>query len=202
MTHRLSSLLSVRGSDRAGRELNNKAGWPGFQGDFFMRHVLMVAGLVAGLMSGQVMAAANVVVADSQAALMATDVAKKAVEKLQGELKTQRDRMEAIRKEVKVIEDRFQKDASVLSEADKKGLQKQAESKLSEYRNLAETVQKRSQEVQSELLQRMVPKMETVIDELRKANGFDIIIEKKNVIFADSTVDITRKITEKLNAAK
>jgi len=167
-----------------------------------MRHALMVAGLVAGLMSGSVMAETKVVVADSQAALMATDVAKKAIEKLQGELKPQRERMDAIRKEVKAIEDRFQKDASVLSDADKKNLQKQAESKLSEYRNLAETVQKRGQEVQGELLQRMIPKMETVIDELRKAGGYDIIIEKKNVIFADSTADITRKITEKLNAAK
>jgi Skp family chaperone for outer membrane proteins len=110
--------------------------------------------------------------------------------------------MDAIRKEVKVIEDRFQKDASVLSEADKKNMQKQAESKLSEYRNLAETVQKRSQEVQGELLQRMIPKMEAVIDELRKAGGYDIIIEKKNVIFVDPASDITRKITEKLNAAK
>lgn len=167
-----------------------------------MRHALIVTGLIAGLMSGSAVAEAKVVVADSQAALMATDVAKKAIEKLQGELKPQRDRMEAIRKEVKVIEERFQKDASVLSETDKKNLQKQAESKLSEYRNLAETVQKRSQEVQGELLQRMVPKMETVIDELRKAGGYDIIIEKKNVIFADPVADITRKITEKLNAAK
>lgn len=167
-----------------------------------MRHALMVVGLMAGLVSGSAMAAANVVVADSQAALMATDVARKAVDKLQVEMKLQRERMEAIRKEVKVIEDRFQKDASVLSETDKKNMQKQAESKLSEYRNLAETVQKRTQEVQAELLQRMVPKMEAVIDELRKANGYDIIVEKKNVIFADTTVDITRKITEKLNAAK
>lgn len=167
-----------------------------------MRHALIVIGLIVGLMSGSVVAEAKVVVADSQAALMATDVAKKAIEKLQGELKPQRDRMDAIRKEVKVIEERFQKDASVLSETDKKNMQKQAESKLSEYRNLAETVQKRSQEVQGELLQRMVPKMETVIDELRKAGGYDIIIEKKNVIFADPAADITRKITEKLNAAK
>ncbi|HQV40579.1 MAG: OmpH family outer membrane protein [Moraxellaceae bacterium] len=167
-----------------------------------MRHALMVVGIVAGLVSGSAMAAANVVVADSQAALMATDVARKAVEKLQVEMKLQRERMEAIRKEVKVIEDRFQKDSTVLSETDKKNMQKQAESKLSEYRNLGETVQKRTQEVQAELLQRMVPKMEAVIDELRKANGYDIIVEKKNVIFADTTVDITRKITEKLNAAK
>lgn len=167
-----------------------------------MRASLLIAGLLAATLSAPVLANTKVVVADSTAALMASNEARKAVEKLQGELKPQRDRMEVLRKEVQALEQRFQKDAAVLSDKDKKDLQKQAEGKLSEYNNLAQVVQKRTQEVQNELLQRMLPKMEAAIDELRKAGNFDIIIEKKNVIFADTTVDITRKITEKLNAAK
>ncbi len=167
-----------------------------------MRASLLIAGLLAATLSAPVLANTKVVVADSTAALMASNEARKAVEKLQGELKPQRDRMELLRKEVQALEQRFQKDSAVLSDKDKKDLQKQAEGKLSEYNNLAQVVQKRTQEVQNELLQRMLPKMEAAIDELRKAGNFDIIIEKKNVIFADTTVDITRKITEKLNAAK
>lgn len=167
-----------------------------------MRASLLIAGLLAATLSAPVLANTKVVVADSTAALMASNEARKAVEKLQGELKPQRDRIEVLRKEVQALEQRFQKDAAVLSDKDKKDLQKQAESKYAEYNNLAQVVQKRTQEVQNELLQRMLPKMEAAIDELRKAGNFDIIIEKKNVIFADTTVDITRKITEKLNAAK
>ena len=33
-------------------------------------------------------------------------------------------------------------------------------------------------------------------------NPYDIIIEKKNVIFATPEVDLTQKITDKLNAMK
>jgi len=161
-----------------------------------MRASLLIAGLLAATLSAPVLANTKVVVADSTAALMASNEARKAVEKLQGELKPQRDRMDVLRKEVQALEQRFQKDAAVLSDKDKKDLEKQAQSKLSEYNNLAQVVQKRTQEVQNELLQRMLPKMEAAIDELRKAGNFDIIIEKKNVIFADTTVDITRKITE------
>lgn len=62
-------------------------------------------------------------------------------------------------------------------------------------------VQKRTQDVQNDLLQRMIPEMEKAIEDLQKTNKFDIIIEKKNVIFADPSLDITKKITEKLNAA-
>ncbi|HNJ87817.1 MAG TPA: OmpH family outer membrane protein, partial [Agitococcus sp.] len=85
---------------------------------------------------------------------------------------------------------------------DKRDLQKQAESKLNEFKNLADAVQKRANEVQQEMLKTLIPKTEVVVEEIRKAGNYDIIIEKKNVIFADPAVDITKKITEKLNAAK
>lgn len=168
-----------------------------------MRHSIIVAGLVAGLLSAPVFAAElKIAVADTQAALMASDVAKKTVEKLQIELKVQRERMAQLKTEIEALEARAKKDGAVMSDKDKKDLQKQAEGKFQEYNNLGQTVQKRTQEVQNELLQRMIPKMETAIDELQKASKYDIIIEKKNVIFADPTVDLTKKITEKLNAAK
>lgn len=168
-----------------------------------MRHLIIMAGLVAGLLSAPVFAAElRIAVADTQAALMASDVAKKTVEKLQVELKVQRERMAQLKTEIEALQAKVQKDGTVMSDKDKKDIQKQAEGKFQEYNNLGQAVQKRTQEVQNELLQRMIPKMETAIDELQKASKYDIIIEKKNVIFADPAVDLTKKITEKLNAAK
>lgn len=168
-----------------------------------MRHLIIMAGLVAGLLSAPVFAAElRIAVADTQAALMASDVAKKTVEKLQVELKVQRERMAQLKTEIEALQAKVQKDGAVMSDKDKKDIQKQAEGKFQEYNNLGQAVQKRTQEVQNELLQRMIPKMETAIDELQKASKYDIIIEKKNVIFADPAVDLTKKITEKLNAAK
>ncbi|HEX6592419.1 MAG TPA: OmpH family outer membrane protein, partial [Moraxellaceae bacterium] len=155
-----------------------------------------------GLVSTSALAAElKIAVADSQAALMASDVAKKAVEKLQGDMKVQRDRMAQLKTEIEALEAKAQKDGSIMTEKDKQNLQKQAEGKFQEYNNLAQAVQKRTQEIQNELLQRMVPKMEAAIDEIQKASKYDIIIERKNVIFADPGADITKKITEKLNAA-
>ena len=90
---------------------------------------------------------------------------------------------------------------AVMSDKDKRDLQKQGEGKVQEYNNLAQTVQKRTQEVQQELLERMIPKMEAVITDLQKTGKYDIILEKKSAIYTDPSVDITKKITEKLNAA-
>lgn len=166
-----------------------------------MRHLMMIAGLVAGMAAAPAMAAdLKIAVADSQAALMASDAARKAVEKLQGDMKVQRDRMAQLKGEIEALEARAQKDGAVMTDKDKQALQKQAEGKFQEYNNLAQMVQKRTQEVQNDLLQRMIPKMEAAIEEIQKTAKYDIIIEKKNVIFADPAVDLTKKITEKLNA--
>ncbi len=146
--------------------------------------------------------AGNVAVADSQTAIMATEAAKKTFEKLNTDMKPQRDRLESLRKDIAGFEEKFQKNASVMSDKDKRELQKKAEAKLNEFKTLAEAVQKRAQEVQQDMLKSLIPKTEIVVEELRKAGNYDIIIEKKNVIFADPSVDLTKKITEKLNALK
>lgn len=167
-----------------------------------MRQTLMMGGLVAAMLVAPVaMAETKIAVADSQAALMASDVARKVVEKLQGDLKVQRDRMAQLKGEIEGLEAKLQKDGAVMSDKDKRDLQKQGEGKIQEYNNLAQTVQKRTQEVQQELLERMIPKMEAVITDIQKAGKYDIILEKKSAIYTDPSVDITKKITEKLNAA-
>ncbi len=146
--------------------------------------------------------AGNIAVADSQLAIMATDAAKKTVEKLNVDMKPQRERLDALRREVAGFQEKLQKNASVMSEKEKRDIQRQGEAKVNEFQLLADAVQKRVQEVQQELMKNLIPKTEIAVEELRKAGNYDIIIEKKNVIFADPSVDLTKKITEKLNAAK
>lgn len=166
-----------------------------------MRHSIIAAGLMAGVLAFSAAAHAEKIgVADSQMALMNSEAAKKAVTKLQTELKVQNERMAQLRGEIEALEAKFRRDNATMSEADKKTMQKQGESKAQEFQSLAQVVQKRTQDVQNELLQRMIPEMEKAIEELQKTNKFDVIIEKKNVIFADPSIDLTKKITEKLNA--
>jgi Skp family chaperone for outer membrane proteins len=166
-----------------------------------MRFTLLAAAAALTMVSLPVLAG-NVAVADSQTAIMATDAAKKTFDKLNADMKPQRDRLDTLRKDIAGFEEKFQKNASVMSDKDKRELQKQAEAKINEFKSLADAVQKRAQEVQQEMLKSLIPKTEVVVEELRKAGNYDIIIEKKNVIFADPSVDLTKKITEKLNAAK
>ena len=47
-----------------------------------------------------------------------------------------------------------------------------------------------------------MPKLEGIIEDLRKEGNYDIILEKKYVIYAVPAADLTKKITDRLNAAK
>lgn len=166
-----------------------------------MRIHLAALALTTFALSGMAQAA-NVAVADSQAAVLASNTAQQTITSLQASLKPQRDRLEQLTKDLKTLEDRFKKDGGVMSDKDKLALQSQAQSKLNDYNSTAEGMQRKVEDAQSNMLKTMMPKLEGVIEAIRKEGNYDVIIERKNVIWADPSVDITKKITDRLNAAK
>lgn len=167
------------------------------------KHLIAMSAIVASLVAAPVFADGKIAVADIQAAYWNTDQAQKTRTSLEAQLKPQRDRMEALKKEIKALEVKFQKDGSVMSDKDKADLQKQGEAKVSEFQSLQQQMQKKMQDAQQDLLTRMGPKLDAVVEELRKAGGYEMILDRKATIGnIDPSVDLTKKITDKLNAAK
>ncbi len=142
----------------------------------------------------------NVAVADSNAAVLASNYAKTTVQTLNNSLKPQRDRLEQLQRELQALQARFEKDAKVMSDKDRQALQAQAQSKLNEFNSTGEGLQRRIEDTQTSMLKVLMPKMEKVVEGLRKEGGYDIIIEKKYAIWANPTVDLTTKMTERLNS--
>lgn len=167
-----------------------------------MRHLFASAALTIAALSASAAYANNVAVADSQAAIFNSKYAKQTVASLNTSLKPQLDRIEALQKELASIENRFKTDAKVLKEDQVRALQTQAQSKINEYNSTAEGLQKRVDETQATMYKTLLPKLEKIIEDIRKEGNYDIIIEKKNVIWSSPTVDITSKITERLDATQ
>ena len=166
-----------------------------------MRRVLIALSLAASLTTG-VAHAQNIAVADSLAAFWSTDAAKKALEDMNNSIKPQRDRLQALTKEIEDLRNKMTADQKVMSQADLQRLQNQAQSKINEYNSTAEGVQKRVETTEVNVQKAMMPKMEKVVEELRKEGNYSIIIEKKYAIWADPSVDLTKKIVDRMNAAK
>jgi outer membrane protein len=168
----------------------------------YMRQLFATVAMTAAALTGTAAYANNVAVADSQAAIFASSYAKQTVNTLNTTLKPQRDRLESLTKELSAIETRFKTDAKILKPEEIKTLQGQAQSKINEYNSTAEGLQKRVDETQSTMYKTLLPKLEKIIEDLRKEGNYDIIIEKKNVIWASPIVDLTSKITQRLDAQK
>lgn len=165
-----------------------------------MRYPVMFAGLVAALMAGPVMAA-GVAIVDSAAVLAASDAAKKAADKYEASTKVQRERMEKLKGEIQGLQGKYQKDAAIMSAKDKQDLQKSAEDKAGEFQRLGQAVTEAKQRTEQELQGTLVPKVRAIIEDLRKASKYDIVIEKQGSVMAfDPAIDLTKKVIDKLNA--
>lgn len=165
-----------------------------------MRYPVLFAGLVAGLLSTPVLAA-GVAIVDSAAVLSGSDAAKKAAEKYDASTKVQRDRMDKLKAELQALQAKYQKDQAIMSAKDKQDLQKQAEDKAGEFQRLGQAVGEAKQRTEQELQGTLVPKVRAIIEELRKANKYDVVIEKQGAVMAfDPAIDLTKKVLDKLNA--
>lgn len=170
------------------------------------RTVVMAAGLMS--MSALTLAAVaantptRIAVLDREAALLGTNAAQAAQEKLAADMKPQRDKLEQLRRDIKGMEEKFVKEAAAMSERDKKALREQADQKANEFNSLITQVQKRTQDAQQDLLNRLLPSMQAVLEDMRKAGNFDIIMDRRGVIYVDPDLDLTKRVVERLNAAK
>lgn len=164
------------------------------------RHLLAILCAGSALLTSVQAQATNVAVADTQAAFLASNFAKKTVDDLNTSLKPQRDKLEQLRQQLQDMEGRFQKDGKVMNDNDRRNLQAQAQSKMNEYTSTAQGVQRRIEETQANMEKSIRPKVEKIIQDIRKEGNYDIIIERRYVVWGEPSVDITQKITDRLNA--
>lgn len=145
--------------------------------------------------------ATNVVVLDTDAAIKATDLARKTIEKLNADTKPQRDRADVLRKELSDLQEKFQKNSSIMSDKEKQEMDKQYQIKMYELNGLGEAMQKRNVEMTQELLKKVAGTLQNVVESVRTANKYDIILDRKSTHMVDPASDITKEVSDKLNAA-
>lgn len=163
-----------------------------------LKTLMMVAGLAVGLPAW----ATNVAVVDSAAAINNANVTKSTISSLDSSLSAQRARMTSLRNEITALQQRFEKDGRVMSETDRRNLQNQAQGKLNEYNSVAEGVQRRMEEAQSNLAKTLQPRVDAAIEELRKQGNYDLILDKRVALYASPTIDLTKQLTDRINQAR
>lgn len=164
----------------------------------FLKWSLLSLVLVAGSAAAEL----KIAVLDTQRALAESEEAKALIEKINRELKTEQDEVQALGEEIRKLNEKLQKDGEVMSASEKRRASKDIEDKGIDYQFLVNKLQKEVNDRRNELLQQMVPKVDAVLKDLIAAEKYDMILERGSLRYANAKHDITRKVTERLNAKR
>ncbi len=151
------------------------------------------------LAAGTAAAELKIAVLDTQRALLESEEAQQLLKRAQEELQSEENEVKSLGEEIVALQEQLQKDAEVLSPGEQRKRQKEIEDKQIDYQFLVNKLQKEVNDRRQELLQQMVPKIDAVLKDLIELEGYDLIMERSSLRYANSKHDITRRVTEKLN---
>lgn len=163
-----------------------------------MKWALLALVLVAGSAAAEL----KVAVLDTQRALAESEEAKALIERINRELKEEQEEVQTLGESIRQLNEKLGKDGEVMSASEKRKAQKEIEDKQIDYQFLVNKLQKEVNDRRNELLQQMVPKVDAVLKDLIASEGYDLILERANLRYANAKHDITRQVTEKLNAKR
>jgi len=141
---------------------------------------------------------------DLQRALNESDAGKRAkerfktqVDKLQGDLKKQKDQLDSLKEQL-------EKKASVMKEDDARDMQKDYEKKLRDFERSYKDSQGELQQKDNELTVELIKELQGVIEQFGKEGGYSIILEQSSssVLYGSPELDLTEQIITRYNARK
>jgi outer membrane protein len=132
-------------------------------------------------------------------ALLNSDVARGVEQELQTETKEDQDKLRNLATQGQQLQERLQKDGEVMSEAEQRRIVGEIQEIQNQYQFLLQKIQTLSNERRQQFQQTYAPNLVQAISEVVEEEGFDLVIRGEAALFYDNALDITARVTEKLN---
>lgn len=163
-----------------------------------MRLAKLLLGLTL-LATASLASAANIAVIDLQAALMQSKQVQEEFKQAEQKLSGEQSRVRQLAEEVRSLQEKMQRDESIMSADQKRQTSKEIEEKAQEYQFLGSRLQKQLQEIEQEIINRNRPKLEKAVNDVIKEKKLDLLLDKQAAPFAKPEFDITSAVINKLN---
>ena len=170
----------------------------------FLKQILVAGVVLAALMSAFVTSEElKVRVVNIEQAILGTDVAKEEIKKIEAdaEFKKNMAQIQKIQEEGQKLTEKYKKDASMMSPEDVQDLETKIKSKQADLEHLGKKVQ----EVRANFIRAMMIRMNSdvtmAVKEIIDADKIGLLLpaNPQLILHADPSMDITPKVTEKLN---
>jgi outer membrane protein len=156
-----------------------------------------VMALAAGTASAQ--APMKIAVLDMAAALFNSDIAKKVEQEMRTETAEDESKVRALAEEATKLQERLQKDAAVMSEAEQRKVADQIQEIGVQYQFLVQKIQNLLQERRQAFQQTYAQNLLQAITEVVEQENYDIVFRAEGVLHYQDAYDITARVTENLN---
>jgi outer membrane protein len=135
--------------------------------------------------------------------ILETSAAGKAI---QAELKSKNEMMAAdLQKkgtEIENISKRLERESMVMSKEMREEKEREHRIKVNDFKSLQKKYRAELQKLQVELMQKLQTDLNAVTAEIGKKEGYLLIMDKRGVVYAPTSVDLTDKIIQMLNKKK
>jgi outer membrane protein len=158
---------------------------------------LFVAGM---MMTGFANAAQNIAFVDADAAILNSEPAKERIAELKKRLAPEQNKIKELEQMIRGLQTQLQQDAAVMSEAEKRNLNNEIEVKVVEYQQRLKQLQESQMSSQQELMQEFGPKFKNAVTELMEEGGYNTLMHLKAAIIVDPKDNLTKRVTENINA--
>jgi|GEM_PF-396560 len=138
-------------------------------------------------------------VIDLEQALFGSQAAQELEASTRSQFGDDEQRLERLNTELREIIERAQRDESILSEADMRSMNSDAEEKQAQMQVIAERLQNAWQQRQQAFVEQMRQSLGQAIEAVVEEGGYDVVLNAESVAYFDNAYNITALVTAKLN---
>ena len=121
------------------------------------------------------------------------------IKKLEAEFKDRYLALQKLEKEITETEKTLKRDAELMNKEEVTAMQRKAEVKLSEYKLNRKAFEEDNRRRQGEEQQKALVLVRDVINEVAKKEGFDLILNGEQVVYANPGYDVSDLVVEEIS---
>lgn len=166
-----------------------------------MRNIL-IGTLMLGCAAAAQAAELKIAVIDPMKAISDSEQYKKEVAELEKDTSVDKTRFNKLTSELNVCKQKLGNDAATMSATEQARLRTDCDTKYRDYQTIGQNLQKVVSEREQAILKDFAPKIQKAIDAISKEGGYDMLVQKEAFLFVKPELDVSAKVTAKLNAMK
>jgi outer membrane protein len=162
------------------------------------KNLVAILGLVL-VTQGAIAQDTKIGVLNAIQALFNSDAAGVIQAELESEFSSDQDRANTLTEQLTALRDEFQQNEAVMSEDEVRRMNSNAQDLNVQLQLIGERIQAAIQEKNQNFVQLMQPDLATAVTDIVAEGGFDLILNADSAPFFSPVLDITARVTAKLN---